>query len=447
MQLPDDYAEHPLNLRDVRDPVAETVVVACALWGRTDALMSVPDESVTHAWLATVAVVIRDRVRRGLPVDPGSVQRVILAEKSETGKREWGKFITDLTTHHVEPSAAMYYAERITRLAAARKLVGSVHDVARDVGGALYFDDDTRAAAAAQRAHEVIDEAAGLFTGGGVGEPPTSLAELLSEPDVYDWLVPNLLERGDRLILTGGEGGGKSTLVAQLAGCIAGGIHPFTTDPILNGETHRVLIVDVENTRRQLRRRLRWVVAKVDETRRMHGLDPVDWSQALRVVIRPEGVDLTKPAEVAQLEQACAATAPDLLVAGPLYKMTGYNTHEEEGALALLRTLDRLRVRHNCALISEHHMGHAQAGQQRSTRPIGSSVLLRWPEFGLGLARHPDGKDDEEHPSWVQVKRWRGSREERDWPRELQHGTVLPWIPTPEYWAQPTGRMQEAGAI
>jgi len=261
-------------------------------------------------------------------------------------------------------------------------------------------------------------------------------------------VVPNLLERGDRLILTGFEGLGKSLLISQMALCVAGGVHPFTGDPIkeLDGGTQRVVIADVENPRRQLRRRLARIAVTVDEIRCRHGLPRVDWSDAVHLVIRPEGMDLAKPQEAARLESACTSLAPDLLVAGPLYKLTGWNTHEEEGALNLLSVLDHLRVRHNCALISEHHAGHAQNGQTQSTRPIGSSVLLRWPEFGLGLRPHPDGNPEQEHPSWVQVRRWRGAREERDWPQELLHGHRgwLPWKPNDEYFDQvaaPTQRV------
>ena len=61
-------------------------------------------------------------------------------------------------------------------------------------------------------------------------------------PDLYefisivdppsDWVIPALLERGDRLIWTGFEGLGKSVITRQLAVCAAAGVHPFTGEPI-----------------------------------------------------------------------------------------------------------------------------------------------------------------------------------------------------------------------
>jgi ATPase subunit of ABC transporter with duplicated ATPase domains len=60
------------------------------------------------------------------------------------------------------------------------------------------------------------------------------LDAFLAEPDPeYDWLIPGLLERGDRVIVTGQEGKGKSTLLRQIGVQVAAGIHPFTLDDIV----------------------------------------------------------------------------------------------------------------------------------------------------------------------------------------------------------------------
>jgi hypothetical protein len=45
--------------------------------------------------------------------------------------------------------------------------------------------------------------------------------------DEPDWLIPDLLERRDRLILTGEEGLGKSYLLRQIAIMAAAGLDPF----------------------------------------------------------------------------------------------------------------------------------------------------------------------------------------------------------------------------
>jgi hypothetical protein len=226
---------------------------------------------------------------------------------------------------------------------------------------------------------------------------------------------------------------GIKELLVQLAFGIASGVHPFTGAMFAKGDPMKVLIVDGENTRKQLRRRLGRVLSIMNDLRKRNGfvaLSLREWGAAVHLVCRPDGMDLSRPSDVAQVERALTAMGPDLLVVGPLYKLAGYNTKEEEGALKLLQRLDQWRVRHNCALIAEAHAGHEQNGQPRSTRPRGSAVLKGWPEFGLGLATHEDHLE-EERPTRVHVRRWRGDREVRDWPRELKFGGRgrLPWVP------------------
>jgi hypothetical protein len=243
------------------------------------------------------------------------------------------------------------------------------------------------------------------------------------------------IDQADGMFLVGREciPTHNSELLVQLAFGIASGVHPFTGAMFAKGDPMKVLIVDGENTRKQLRRRLGRVLSIMNDLRKRNGfvaLSLREWGAAVHLVCRPDGMDLSRPSDVAQVERALTAMGPDLLVVGPLYKLAGYNTKEEEGALKLLQRLDQWRVRHNCALIAEAHAGHEQNGQPRSTRPRGSAVLKGWPEFGLGLATHEDHLE-EERPTRVHVRRWRGDREVRDWPRELKFGGRgrLPWVP------------------
>ena len=57
----------------------------------------------------------------------------------------------------------------------------------------------------------------------------------------HDWVIPGLLERQDRVILTGPEGKGKSTLLRQVAVMCAAGRHPFNpgTFNTRQGAAHR----------------------------------------------------------------------------------------------------------------------------------------------------------------------------------------------------------------
>jgi RecA-family ATPase len=59
-----------------------------------------------------------------------------------------------------------------------------------------------------------------------------------------DWVIPELLDRNDRLVITGTEGAGKSIWMRQMAVCAAAGLHPFLGT---NCDPKTVLFVDAEN--------------------------------------------------------------------------------------------------------------------------------------------------------------------------------------------------------
>lgn len=239
------------------------------------------------------------------------------------------------------------------------------------------------------------------------------------------------VEREDGMFVVGREciPTHNSWMISQFAACLAAGRHPFTGETLGDGRRGlRVLVVDCENGVSQSRRRFRRIANMVSRT--------TDWQDNLRIELRPNGLNLLG-ADASWLERKVAANAPDLVVVGPLYRLHYANMNDEQAARELIRVLDTLRTRHGCALVSEAHPGHANDGQgDRLMRPAGSSLFLRWPEFGYGL-RRAKGIEGE-HPNLVDVVAWRGSREERAWPKQLQHGSGLPWEPAdPEYWDRP----------
>jgi AAA domain/DnaB-like helicase N terminal domain len=243
-----------------------------------------------------------------------------------------------------------------------------------------------------------------------------TLDEFLAvEEAPYDWVIPDLLERADRLILTGGEGLGKSTLFRQIAVMVAAGLHPFTGKPI---PQQRILYVDCENGPSHMRRKLRPLATQA----RLRGQGA---GQTLFIEGRPEGLDLTDPAGQQWLVARVAALQPAALFTGSLYKLFEGDPNKEEPARAVSAVLDRCRAVANCAIVIEAHSGHSsnQAGE-RHVRPIGASLWLRWPEFGYGLR---PTKDFDKNTRVVDFVGWRGDRDERAWPRRLKAGSVWPW--------------------
>lgn len=230
------------------------------------------------------------------------------------------------------------------------------------------------------------------------------------------WLIPGILERGDRLIITGTEGGGKSTLLRQIAVQAAAGINPFTlttTTPIT------VLLLDLENSQRQTRRKIRPLRAQAGQATD-GAFDPT----RLLIHCKPDGLNLTTDTDVDWLNQLLNATRPDLLITGPLYKLAGGDPTREEDTKPAAMNLDRIRTTHDVALILEAHSAKGQ-GQYRPKEPYGWSGWLRWPEFGFHIAA-----DHDTNGLWPFTP-WRGMRDERDFPEGLTRGDgqAWPWMP------------------
>ncbi|MFF1360671.1 AAA family ATPase [Streptomyces sp. NPDC058297] len=287
----------------------------------------------------------------------------------------------------------------------------------RAVASARAANDDP--AAIAERAVEEMRAARdrGLAT---ADAPLLDLGTFLAEtPEEPDWVIPGVLARWDRLIITGGEGGGKSLLLRQIMMRAAAGLHPWKKAKI---KPVRCMLIDAENSRDQARP---WLgqMAKAAKDQDA-AIDPKSVTVEFLV---ERGIDLGRPADRAYLARRIERAAPDLIVIGPLYKlvMSG-NPNDEETARVLMSALEMLRtVSKGAALLIEAHSPHAAPGKRRDLRPIGSSLWLRWPEFGFGISPANEvGATDLRLMDWVP---WRGARSERVWPEQFCEGHPWPW--------------------
>lgn len=364
-----------------------------------------------HCTLAAVLAAMHDA---GLPIDPQTVLARLMA--SGDVRRVDGPYLMTLMERAWQPASVLDYAAEVRECYRRRMIGVAAERVVQQIGNPE-VETDTLVVELAG----VVDTAQDLATPREPARPGT-LDDLLAGSDEQDWIIPGLIARRERIILTGFEGLGKSELAAQTAVAAAAGIHPFTGQPI---DPVRVLVVDLENGDYQMRRRYRRIDAVVTAI-------AGEWDHArLMVEIRDAGLDLRHGDDVAWLDRQLAGGRPDLLCIGPLYKMHRDRMEDEQAARLLAHTLDTLRVRHNCALLIEAHAGHAEEmGGRRKVRPRGSSLFLGWPNVGIGLRPHQDAVEME-HPNLVEVKHWRGAREARDWPRVLSRGGSygLPWTP------------------
>lgn len=241
-----------------------------------------------------------------------------------------------------------------------------------------------------------------------------TLGELLDGTDEYDWVIPDLLERCDRLIITGAEGGGKTTLGRQLCILAAAGINPITFEKI---EPVRVQVIDCENSDRQWRRKVRPMAVRAAR------VGVVDPNQEMNLAF-PGRIQIASERHLGAIHRLLDRNKPDLLYIGPIYKMSNGALNTDDDAAPVLAALDSIRER-GIALVIEAHAGHSMTGEggSRNLRPRGSSALLGWPEMGFGL------RADTENPNESIVERWRGDRDERDWPERFKRGGDWPWTP------------------
>lgn len=236
-----------------------------------------------------------------------------------------------------------------------------------------------------------------------------------SENDEYEWIIPGLLEKNERVIVVAAEGVGKTMLARQVAICSAAGISPFTYQRM---KPIRTLTVDLENPERIIRRTGRQIV---NEARKANFTSKI----SAHLVVKPAGLNLLEVGDRQVLERHIEAVEPELLVMGPLYKSfvdPGGRTSEAI-AVEIARYFDEIRTVYGCALWLEHHAPLGTSMTTRDLRPFGSAVWSRWPEFGISLT--PDVTASE--PYTYDVKHFRGARDERQWPTKIKRGKRFPF--------------------
>lgn len=261
------------------------------------------------------------------------------------------------------------------------------------------------------------------------------LGDLLEMEFTEDFVIPGLLERQDRVIITGVEGYGKSTLARQILLYSAAGLHPFEEHmgiPLTIPKPTKCLVIDAENTVKQWSRNASWMVKKIHRYVQPGGRYTV--SPAQNVVVVPTGrLNILKPEHLGMIHKLIDQHEPDIVFIGPLYRITRGGMNEENEAMEAIAALDTIRDR-GVALVMEAHSGHSKDGNQRATRPRGSSALLGWPEFGMGIRPVVEFTPSGPVPQMgkFELNAWRGARErDRKWPEFLTHGTPndpFPWM-------------------
>lgn len=388
------------------NPEAEASVIGTCLCSRTaigNAIkMLFPGDFYETQW-RVAWLAITDLYEMGQDVDAITVAHRVQAEN---GPHARPKF-PELTTALVQtPSLGAFlgYVDIVIRLKAQRDEIY----VAAELTSAAQKGSDPYIAA-----ETAIAALSAIRRSGGELSDFTTLDEILdADESTMPYVIQNCIREDEVLMLTGGEGAGKSTILRQIGVGISQGIDPFTFKPV---EPLPVLMFDAENSRGVIRETGKWMRSQA-KSNAFVDYDP----QRLMIMRRTRAFNIRDHNDRGELENALQTHRPKLVIAGPMYKMAAKLPDERDDDLdaALIRIWDDLRGRYGFGLILETHTKKDRAAG--NMEPFGSSLLLRWPDFGFGLRyRKTDGA--------LVVVRWRGDRSQRNWPGEFIRDRAWPW--------------------
>lgn len=347
-----------------------------------------------------IALAIRDLWREGVTQMDAPI---VLTKLKELGSSVTSADLMHLLVQAASPSNAPNFAMAIIDCSIRRKIVIECERIGKE------------AATKAGKGHSLLMHAresmSSIDLPSSHPHPAPNVTEFMADESHPNWLIEDMLEHQDRLMLTGAEGFGKSVFLRQLAVQVASGLKPFFQTPMAR---KKVLLVDCENSKAQVQRKMKHLIEVAGDR-----LEP----DYLRIEVRNSGLDLTSRADSIWFRDLVSASNPDLLITGPLYKMSSGDPNDEGPARALAQLLDDIRTSVDCALIIETHSPHSTYGKHRELRPYGASLWRRWPEFGMGLRQAKDSNKTK-----ATLEEWRGGRDERIWPNKLQHSDKWPWV-------------------
>lgn len=325
---------------------------------------------------------------------------VIYVDADDTG-RAHGREVHKML---VEAGATVSMVEPPAGLTRAGKAIKDVTDHIQN-GGTLHTLLETTPESMIEKARTGLDV----------------LDLITKQRDPVEWAIEGTMAKGERLLLVGAEGSGKSTLCRQIGVCVAAGIHPFTLDAIT---PKRVLFIDGENHPSQT----------VDSWSNFVGLmarhaHPIERGMLTILEEWDAERDLTSISGRDWLNERVWAYRPDLVIVGPLTNLVQRDLREYEIVHRLRQTINGIRAVCDSAIVMEHHAPLRGGGDaQREYRPYGSGLFLKWPDFGYAM------QPTEERG----VYEWRKNRGDRvrgrRWPSAIREGRQhassieLPWM-------------------
>src|ERR1019366_243614 len=224
-------------------------------------------------------------------------------------------------------------------------------------------------------------------------------------------IIPGLFKEDYRVILTARSGTGKSTFTRFVGFCAAQGIHPFTRQEMT---PIRVLAIDAENPMENILQVMKPLRSTLMARSGVYNED------RFRIWRKPGGISIRTRRDRTDLQREIAFHRPDLVIAGPAYKLGATRQPGEsweEAASGWLQVWDHLRTTYSFALFLE---AHTSKGEQMD--PQGSAFITQWSETGLAM------QEDKQITGAVDLERFRGDRlQGLTWPKRLERDEDWLW--------------------
>lgn len=231
-----------------------------------------------------------------------------------------------------------------------------------------------------------------------------SLLELAAiESRSAEPLLGHLVRRGQRTIIGGYGGAGKSTFGMAIVQALVGknSMLGFQTPD----EDLHVVYLDLEQDVDTAKRRVgeTWYGKKY-----VHGesdlialMKDAEEFERVTYYLWGEGVNLAEPGVGRDaFQQVIEERQPDVLVVDPLYKLLWGNPNEAETIMKVVMFIDELRVKHGCAVVLPMHMrkpGKAGGATFSMHDLYGAALWSWWAEVIVGLRRVGEGRQSELH--------------------------------------------------
>lgn len=269
------------------------------------------------------------------------------------------------------------------------------------------MSDDLLAQLKADRAKalaevEKLDEFIAQLGGAGQNEPTTTnLAGFMQEKLLdWEWLFGATIPTGSTGILAGDPKSGKSTLITQMALCLAAGRDPFYDCRV--ARAGKILYIAAEGARAAYQNRVRTAAKSL-------GI-PLTGAEAARWFIQKKHVSdymLGSPG----LRKMVGEAKPDLLVLDTLgYFHRGNENDATDWKRHVMHPARALTAEHGCSILFVHHQTKESAERKGAQRVRGTTAMIGDCDYLLQLDNVP-GDDEKKTLSlslskYSQTRRW-----------------------------------------